>query len=61
MKLKKKKDQSVDVSVLLRRKKKIIMGDTGRKGCVRERGEDWKRRTDSDGEEDWAKDRGSGM
>jgi hypothetical protein len=29
MKLKKKEDQSVDVSVLLRRRNKIIMGDRG--------------------------------
>ena len=39
MKLKKKEDQSVDVSVLLRRGNKIIMGSRGREGHGRKREE----------------------
>jgi hypothetical protein len=38
MKLKKKEDQNVDDSVLLRRVNKIIMGDRGREGLKRKRG-----------------------
>ena len=38
MKFKKKEDQSVDASVLLRRGNKIIMGGRGREGTGRERG-----------------------
>jgi hypothetical protein len=37
MKLKEKEDQRVDVSVLLRRGYKIIMGGRGREGLGRER------------------------
>ena len=36
MKLKKKEDKSVDVSVLLRRVRKIITGGRGREGSGRE-------------------------
>ena len=38
MELKKKEDQSVDVSVLLRRRNKIIPGGRNKKGLGRERG-----------------------
>jgi hypothetical protein len=38
MKLKKKEDQSMDVSVLLRRENKIIMRGRGRETCEKERG-----------------------
>ena len=38
MKFKKKEDQSVDASVLLRRGNNIILGGRGRKGPGRERG-----------------------
>jgi len=38
MKSKNKEDQSVDASVLLRRRKKIIKGKRGREGSRRERG-----------------------
>jgi len=38
MKLKKKEDQSIDASVLLRRGNKIITGDRGREKAGRERG-----------------------
>jgi hypothetical protein len=43
MKLKKKKGQSVDASILLRRKKKIITGARGREGpgWERKRDEKW--------------------
>jgi hypothetical protein len=37
VKLKKNKDQSVDASILLRRKNKIITGGRGREGPGRER------------------------
>jgi hypothetical protein len=40
MKLKKKKNQSVDPSVLLRRRKKIITGGRGREGLGRKKGEE---------------------
>ena len=46
MKFKKKEDQSVDASVLLRRGNKIIMGGRGREGPGRQRaggGERWGR------------------
>jgi hypothetical protein len=43
MKLKKKKDQSVYASVLLRRGNKIISGDRGREGPGRERRGRWKK------------------
>ena len=39
MKLKKKEDQSVDASVLLRRGNKMIMGGRGREGPGRESGQ----------------------
>jgi hypothetical protein len=39
MKLKKKEDQSVGASVLLRRGNKVIMGGRGREGPLRERGQ----------------------
>jgi hypothetical protein len=39
MKFKKKEDQSVDVSVLLRGGKKILTGDRGWEGLGRKRGE----------------------
>jgi hypothetical protein len=47
MKLKKKKDQSVDSSVLLRRGSNIIMGGIGWEGLGRKKGE---------GEEKWEQD-----
>ena len=34
----KKEDQSVDATILLRKRKKIILGGTGREGPRRERG-----------------------
>jgi hypothetical protein len=37
MKLKKKKDQSVEASVILRRRNKIIIGCRGREGPGRKR------------------------
>ena len=40
MKLKKKEDQSVNVSVLLRRENKIITQGRGRQGSRREEGEE---------------------
>jgi hypothetical protein len=43
MKHKRKKDQTVDVSVLLRREKKIIKGSRGWEGLWRKRGGSGKR------------------
>jgi hypothetical protein len=40
MNLKKKEDQNVDASVLLRKGNKIIMGGKGKEGLGRERGEE---------------------
>jgi hypothetical protein len=59
MKLKKKEDQSVDGSVLLRRGDKIIIGGRGREGTKGGRGggERWQ---DQVWEEMGKKDRGSG-
>jgi hypothetical protein len=38
MKLKKKEDQNVDVSVLLRRRNKLLMEGTGWQGLARKKG-----------------------
>jgi hypothetical protein len=44
MEHKKKEDQSVDASVLLRRGNKIILGGRGREGLGKEKGGGWKKR-----------------
>jgi hypothetical protein len=60
VKLKKKEDQSVDASVLLRRGNKILTGSIGRKGLGRERGGKGKREAGSGMGEDGGREyRGS--